>query len=376
MRLSRKKVLAMVLATGLIMASLSGCGGNPGETDSTKTNETATQEAATTQETAATDTETTADTADVALPPEGDVAAMEASKDPIVINFMSFNNNPFWDQINEGRDAVTKYLKNFNCTVEYTDMGSDTTAQAVNNALDVVIVKEPDGIVVCPMADGTEAYVDKAAKAEISVVTYLSESTNQGDFGRIAFSGSDAITGGQEAAKKIAEYTGGTGKIGVITGYLTMNQHEQRRNGMLDELAKLAPDIQVVATVEAHDSTEQTYSAAKDMLTANPDLKVIYCTAGGPYGAAQAVKEMGLTGKVGVVCFDWVPDNVKYVASGEIIAAVSQDPQAMAFNAIVMCYNNIVTGWKPDTIIQTTESDILTPENIAEKLPNYQDIIK
>ncbi len=68
-------------------------------------------------------------------------------------------------------------------------------------------------------------------------------------------------------------------------------------------------------------------------------------------------------------------DNVKYVASGEIITAVSQDPQAMAFNAIVMCYNNIVSGWTPDTIIQVTESDVLTPDNLAEKLPNYEEMI-
>lgn len=374
MRKRSKKVLAAVLTTGLIAAFFSGCAASSGKTETTDSN--SDQQTTETEAPTEAPTETETETVKVELPPQGDVEAVEVSKDPVTINFMSFNNNPFWDQINEGRDAAIEYLKNFNCTVEYTDMGNDTTAQAVNNALDVAVVKEPNGIVVCPMADGTEAYVDKAAAAGISVVTYLSESTNQGDFSRIAFSGSDAITGGQEAAKKIADYTGGTGKIGVITGYLTMNQHEQRRNGMLDKLTELAPDIEIAATVEAHDSTEQTYSAAKDMLTANPDLKVIYCTAGGPYGAAQAVKEMGLTGEVGVVCFDWVPDNVKYVASGEIIAAVSQDPQAMAFNAIVMCYNNIVSGWKPDVIIQTTESDILTPDNITEKLPDYEDIIR
>lgn len=363
-----KKLVAMTLATSMLLALLAGCGVS---SDTASTTESKSE----TEEKSESESESKIETADVELPPEGDIEAMEVSKEPITINFMSFNNNPFWEQINEGRDAAIKYLKNFNCTVEYTDMGNDTTAEIVNNALDVAIVKEPNGIVVCPMADGTEAYVDKAAAEGISVVTYLSESTNQGD-SRIAFSGSDAITGGQVAAKEIAEYTGGTGKIGIITGYLTMNQHEERRKGMLDKLSELAPDIKVVSTVEAHDSTEETYSAAKDMLTANPDLKVIYCTAGGPYGAAQAVKEMGLTGKVGVVCFDWVPDNVKYVASGEIIATVSQDPQAMAFNAIVMCYNNIVSDWKPDTIIQTTESDILTPENIAEKLPNYKELTK
>lgn len=309
------------------------------------------------------------DPSTVELPSQGDVAAIADSEEPVVINFMSFQNNPFWNQINEGRDAAIEYLKNFNCTVETTDMGADTIAERVNEAIDAVIVKEPDGIVVCPMSDGTETYVDKAVNQGISVVTYLSESTNQGDT-RIAFSGSNAIANGEAGAQVIADFTGGEGEVGIITGYLTMNQHEERRNSLVDKLAEIAPNVKIVSTVEAHDSAEETYNAAKDMMTAFPNLKVIYCTAGGPYGAAQAVQEMGKTGEVGVVCFDWVPDNVKYVKTGEIIAAISQDPQAMAFNAIVMCYNNIVSDWKPEEVVNYTETDILTPENIAEKLPD------
>lgn len=119
------------------------------------------------------------DPASVPLPSQGHVKVQKASDKPLTIAFLSFQNNPFWDQINEGRDAAINYLKNFNCSVDYTVMGDQTTADKVNAALDVAIVKQPDAIVVCPMSDGTEAYVDKAVKAGIPVVTYLAESTNQ-----------------------------------------------------------------------------------------------------------------------------------------------------------------------------------------------------
>ncbi len=308
---------------------------------------------------------------DVKPPSHYDMEAMGYSEEPIEIKFLSYSNNPFWNQINEGLAAATDYLANFNCTVTPVDMGDEADGKTMADYIETLMLEEPAGIVVCPMSDGTEVYIDKAVAAGITVVNYLSESTNQTDT-RIAFSGSNAVAGGETAAQAIADFTGGTGTVGVLTGYLTMNQHEERRLSMTNKLAELCPDITILEPIEVHDSATETYDAAVNLIIANPDLKAIYCTAGGPFGAAQAIQDQGKTGEIGVVCFDWVPDNVAYVASGEIVAAVSQDPQAMSFNAIIMAYNNIVTGWKPDNVIVQTKSDILTPENLKEKLPDYK----
>jgi ABC-type sugar transport system substrate-binding protein len=305
------------------------------------------------------------------LPDEGDIVAVKASDKPIEIKFLSYSNNPFWNQINEGLAAATDYFGKLNCKVTAVDMGNEADGKGLGDYIETLMLDEPAGIVCCPMSDGTEAYVDKAVDAGITVATYLSESNNQSDT-RIVFSGSDAISGGKTAAQAIANFTGGKGEVGIITGYLTMNQHEQRRKGMEDELRKLSPEIVILEAVEAHDSTSETYDAAVNLITGYPNLKAIYCTAGGPFGAAQAVKDQGKTGEIGVVCFDWVPDNVAYVATGEIIAAVSQDPQAMAFNAIAACYNYIVAGVKPESTIILTKSDTLTPQNLSEKLPDYK----
>lgn len=307
---------------------------------------------------------------EIPLPEEGDIAAVAASEKPIEIKFLSYSNNPFWDQINEGLNAAITYFANFNCTVTPVDMGAEADGKSLSDYIETLMLDEPAGIVCCPMSDGTEAYVDKAVAAGITVATYLSESSNQTDT-RIAFSGSDAVAGGQAAAQAIADFTGGKGTVGVITGYLTMNQHEQRRTGMTDKLVELCPSLNILEPIEAHDSTSETYDAAVNLITGYPDLKVIFCTAGGPFGAAQAVKDQGKTGEIGVVCFDWVPDNVAYVASGEIIAAISQDPQAMAFNAIAACYNKAVADVNPESTFICTQSDVLTPENLSEKLPDY-----
>ena len=350
-----KKTLSIVLALAMLTFMLAACGQDTPPA----------QPAAPTQE-AAGGTEMP----NIPLPPEGDIEAMAVSPEPIEIMFLSYSNNPFWDQINEGLFAATAYLSNFNATVTQVDMGDEADGRTFSDYIETLMLQEPAAIVACPMADGTEVFVDRAVEAGITVVTYLSESNHQTNT-RIAFSGSDAIAGGQAAAQAIADFTGGEGTVGIITGHLTMNQHEERRLGMSDRLETLAPGITILEPVEAMDSTSLTYDAAINLITAYPDLRVIYCTAGGPFGAAQAVRDQGKTGEIGVVCFDWVPDNVIYVHGGEIIAAISQDPQAMAFNAIVMAFNNAVTGWVPSSPVVLTSSDILTPENLSQKLPGF-----
>lgn len=304
--------------------------------------------------------------------PEGyHLAAVGASEEPIEIKFCYYSNNPFGDLIKEGLEAVTTYLADYNCTVTAVDMGSEADGKTIADYIETLELDEPAAIVCAPMADGTEAYIDKAVNDGVVVCTYLSESTNQTDT-RLCFTGSDAIAGGQTAAQLIADFTGGEGEVGIITGYLTMNQHEERRKGMSDKLAELAPDVTILEAVEAHDSATETYDAAVDLITAYSDLKAIYCTAGGPYGAAQAVKDMGKTGEIGVVCFDWVPDNLIYVESGEIIGAVSQDPQNMAWMSVMSAFNYCVDGTKPESTKLVTESDLITPDTLYDKLPDYE----
>lgn len=364
----KKKVLAALLTLSVTAAALTGCGSK--EAPAAETPAPAETEAPEEKDGEA-EAETPAPAeAEAELPEHYTLAATEKSAEPIEIKFCYYSNNPFWDLIKEGLEDVTAYLANYNCTVTAVDMGSEADGKTIADYIETLELDEPAAIVCAPMSDGTEAYIDKAVNDGITVATYLSESTNQEDT-RICFVGSDAIAGGETAAQLIAEYTGGEGKVGVITGYLTMNQHEERRKGMTDKLKELAPNLEILEPVEAHDSASETYDAAVDLITAYPDLKVIYCTAGGPYGAGQAVSDKGKTGEIGVVCFDWVPDVLRYVSSGDIIGAVSQDPQNMAWMSVVSAYNYSVSGVEPSSTKLVTESDLVTPETLLEKVPNY-----
>lgn len=302
------------------------------------------------------------------LPKGGHVQAVAQNPSkPLRIAFLSFQNNPFWFPVRDGALAAKKYLESKNTTVDYIVMGDDLTAERVVAAMETAIAKSYDGIAVVPIFDGTEKVINRATEAGIPVFNFIAEGSKPSK--RLAFMGQDAYAAGQLAGKTIEELTGGKGKVGVITGYFGATQHENRMNGALDYFKKSVPGINVVGKYENRDKAETAYSLTKDMLTAHPDLKVVYVTAGGPFGAAKAVQDLGLTGKVGVVCYDHIPENVKYVRSGQIVAAIAQDPFGQGFDSLVYLYNYIVAKEKPKADFVPVNLDVLTPKNVKELFP-------
>ena len=301
---------------------------------------------------------------DIPLPAGGNVEAVKKLPEkPLRLAFLTFQSNPFFLQIRDGAMLATKYLANFNATVDYIVMGEDLTTDLVIAGMENAVAMEYDGISVLPVFDGTDVLINKAVDAGIEVITYVAEGTIPGK--RFAFLGQDAYSAGQVAGREIEKYTGGQGKIGVITGVFGAVQHEARMKGALDYLKEKCPEIEVIGIVENRDQAQIAYSQAMDMMTAHPELKLVYVTAGGPFGVAQAIQEKGLTGKMGVVAYDHTPENLEYVYSGEIVVAISQDPVGQGFDSLVMLYNHLVDGTTyPDFI--PVNNIVVTPETVVE----------
>ncbi|MDW7675607.1 MAG: ABC transporter substrate-binding protein, partial [Bacillota bacterium] len=76
------------------------------------------------------------------------------------------------------------------------------------------------------------------------------------------------------------------------------------------------------------------------------------------------------TGKVGVVAYDHIPENIEYVRSGEIVAAIAQDPFGQGFDSVVYLYNYLVAGQEPPADFIPVKLDVLTPDNVNELYPN------
>ncbi len=297
------------------------------------------------------------------LPEGGTVAAEQAAEEEVRIAFLSFQNNPFWIPVTEGAMAAKDYLAEFNGTVDYVDLGDELSAEAVVSGIEAALAQQYDGIVVVPIFDGTARIINEATAEGVPVFSIIAEGAVPSD--RLSFMGQDAIAAGEQIGEFIAEQMDGAGKLGVITGYFGATQHQMRMDGALDYLEANAPDIEVLGPFENRDKAESAYSLVQDMYTANPDLEMVYVTAGGPFGAAKAVQDLGLTGQVGVIGFDHTPDNMAYLETGEMVGLLDQAPFQQAFDSSVMLFNHLVTGAEVPELIKA-DGNLITPADVAK----------
>lgn len=286
---------------------------------------------------------------------------------PLKIASITVQNNPFWFPVKDGVLYAKQLLASKNTTVDFIAV-DDFDAKKFNDTIETCIAKQYDAITVVGVSDAIIPAINKAVDAGIVVNTFNSEPDKASK--RTAFFGQDLYNAGVIAGETLIKEIGGEGEVAIITGSYSVPAHELRRKGGMEAIAK-NPKVKIVGQVENKDKAETAYAQAKDFLTANPNLKGIYVTAGGPFGAAKAIDELGLTGKVKIVCFDFVDETIQYVRKGIISATIGQDPFGQGFDPVVYAYNQIVTGQKPpkekmwtklDVVSKDTVNDIIGPE--------------
>ncbi len=313
-------------------------------------------------EAAATDQTTTASVNESSQQKVNIEPAAETPEKPLRIATVSLLNNPFWFPVKDGVTYAQETLADKNTTVDFIAI-EDYDIKQFSDAIETAIAKEYDAITCFGFSDALVPVIDKAVDAGIIVNTFNSEGEKPSK--RTAFFGQDLFNAGEKAGEIIAENIGGEGSVAIITGSYGSTALEQRRKGALKTFENY-PDITVVGESENEDKAETAYSQTKDFLTAHPDLSAIYVTGGGPFGAAKAIEELGLTDQVKLVCFDFVDETIQYVRTGVITATIGQDPFGQGYDPIVYAYNQLVTGEKPPQEKMWTRLDVVTEENVDD----------
>jgi len=273
-------------------------------------------------------------------------------------------NNPFGMAVMQGQIFAKKILADRNTKVDWISV-PDFDPQKFEAAMQNCITAQYDAIALFGLSDALQPVVDKAVEEGILVYTYNTEPGM--DSKRQAYWGQDGFAGGKTCGKLLADAMGGSGKYAIITGSFNVLGHELRRKGareVLDANSKL----KLIGEFENQDKAEEAYNVTQNLLTSNPDIKGIYVTAGGPFGAAKAIKDAGLTGKVKLVCHDWMAETVEYIRSGEVTACLDQDPFNQGYAPIVAAFNKLAANIDPKEI-NWFAGDVATPANVAKKIP-------
>jgi ABC-type sugar transport system substrate-binding protein len=302
-----------------------------------------------------------------ACTPEDEGAVKPVDKQPakpLRIAVLGLENNPFWIPVKQGALKAAEELKAYNTTVDWIVPGDQHTADVFGAAIDAAAAQRYDAIATVAGDAGVVPFIDKAVAAGIPVATFNSETTTEN--GRLFFVGADLYKQGEAAAQAMAKAVQGKGKVAIITGFFAVEAHELRRKGFEDAIRNGYPEILIVGAVENGDKGDIAYTQAKDFMTAHPDLKGIFVTAGGPFGAAAAVKDAGKAGKVFVVSFDFVDETMQYVKEGVIYGTIGQDPFAQGHDPAVRLFNYLVGSAALPCGRLITRADLVTKDNIDQ----------
>ena len=138
---------------------------------------------------------------------------------------------------------------------------------------------------------------------------------------------------GPELVKAI----GDSGTIVVSTNVGASNSEEKIRG--LKDFLKDYPKIQIAAVTDDKVSIKEGSEALKPVLQANKDVKaIIGVNAGSGGAAATAVKELGLVGKVKIVCQDRDDVTLNFIKEGVITSTIVTRTALNTYMGLLLLY--------------------------------------
>lgn len=247
----------------------------------------------------------------------------------------------WFDEVNKGAqiqaDALSDQL-GVKVKIDYRAPQKADVAEQ-NSTLEQAAATKPDGIALDPVDyEGSKAVIEEIQAQGLPVILFDAPSPEGSGLTSV---GNDFAEQASIAADKLAELIGEKGKVAVMQGAPSAPNHAERYQAHLDTLAKY-PDIEVIEGGIDNDNVEEAQSQAAAVLAANPDLKgYLNCDACGS-GVAAAIEEAGKTDQVKFVAMDNLLEILDYVKSGTITATSSTIPQMQGSMAVLMLWQSSI----------------------------------
>ncbi len=156
--------------------------------------------------------------------------------------------------------------------------------------VDDFINQHVDGIALAPAhGESLVPVVEHAAEEEHIPVSIFDSGIKTDKY--VSYVSTDNYKGGVMAGERMGLILPNGGKIAIIAtvpgGVSTM----EREAGFKDTIAKNFPKIQVAAFQYGMSDRAKSLAVAEDILTANPDIKAMFCSnESGSIGAVQGAK--------------------------------------------------------------------------------------
>ncbi|MDC7232541.1 MAG: substrate-binding domain-containing protein [Spirochaetales bacterium] len=210
----------------------------------------------------------------------------EAGDEKIVISGIVFQDDQFFNTIQKGMQAAAEDLG-----VELLLANSNNKQDKEMELVNTYIARKVDAIVISPLSEtASVAALQRAHDKGIKIVTYNSPLSADFPVSYVNSSQSELGSGSGKAAREYIEKNL-DGEIQVATlafKSLLPEISDMRVNGFLNEITDI-PGVKIVSQQDAW-LAEDALAKAGDIITANPDLDILYAANdGGTVGSVMAV---------------------------------------------------------------------------------------
>lgn len=297
---------------------------------------------------------------------ESGTTVFEKKSDPLKFGYSIYDlSDPYFQSYLAGVEDAADELG-----IEIISIDSKGSQEEQVNGSQNLINQDISALLISPVEpQALPATITAAHRANIPVVV--------GDVGVVgndydAYVTSDNVGGGQIAVDYIVEQLESEpGKhsvaiIGLPAGNVTGALRVEAFNASIEA----NEDFEVVSELSAL-SIEESYKAAQDALTANPDLEAIYCaSSNNAVGASRALAQAGKTDSVILVGFNGDPIELDMIEEGLQTATVAQQPyeQGRMIVEVALALLNGETIEFTDNATKTIEVSVLLVDkaNIEE----------
>lgn len=267
--------------------------------------------------------------------------------------------NGFWTSLIAGAELGAEEFK---ADIEIVGGKSETDVEGQIKCIQEGIEKQPDAILVSPcsyseMSEALQKVVDHGIKL-VLIDSVIDRDIAQGI----------VATDNYLAGRELGEFTRGMvtdqSQIGIVALVKGSSTAIERENGMREGLGEY--ENQIMDVVFCGSSYDRAYKLTVDMLEKYPKMEVIMGTNEySAVGAARAVKDLGLKGKVKVVGFDNSIEEIQLLEEGVFQGIIIQKPFNMGYLGVEQAVH-ILDGKKYEKNVDSG-CKMITKENMYEE---------
>jgi fructose transport system substrate-binding protein len=288
--------------------------------------------------------------ADAAIMP-----ARAASSDQILIGLVTKTEvNPYFVKLRQSATAQAE-KRGAKLIARFGKFDGDNEGQVA--AVEDLISAGVKGILITPNnSTGMLGIIKKAREKGILVIA-LDTATDPADAVDATLATDNFQAGelqGEYAKKALGDKTP---KLAMLDGTPGGSVDVQRHDGFLKGFGIKEGDPAIVGKQITHGAQDEGQTAMENLLTAHPDINVVY-TINEPAaeGAYAAIKARGKLKDIILTSIDGGCLGCQYVKDGKIAATVMQFPKIMATRGVDYVVDYVKTQKKPSGFINTGAS--------------------